>query len=105
MPSAQAKISAALANIGYRLLLMSGVGLHVFTAITAYNLVDPGMWRYIATVAAIAYPVIAQMGVAYFAWRESGSMINSYSVWLLAWILLLWIVLLLRALRNRFAGN
>lgn len=101
MPSAQAKIFATLADVAYRLLVMSGVGLHLFTTFTAFNLVDPGTPRYVATAAALAYPVIAEVVVAYYAWRASGSMVNSYSVWLLAWLLLLWIVLGLFALRKR----
>ena len=105
MPNANAPIFATLADYAYRLLVMSGFGLHLFTTFTAFNLVDPGASRYVAAAAALAYPVIAEVVVAYYAWRASGSMINSYSVWLLAWLLLLWIVLGLFALRKRHKGQ
>jgi hypothetical protein len=101
MLSAKKSVDAFLASIGYPLLIMSAVGLHFLTVFTAYNLVAPGVWRYVATVAAIAYPAIAEMVVAYYAWRDSGSMINSYSVWILAWLLLLFVVLGIVVLRKR----
>jgi len=101
MLSAKKSIDAFLASIGYPLLFMSALALHCFTAITAYNLVAPGVWRYVATVAAIAYPAIAEMVVAYYSWQESGSKVNAYSVWILAWLLLLFVVLGLAAIRKR----
>ena len=101
MPTAKKNIDAFLAGIGYPLLIMSAVALHFFTAFTAYNLLAPGVWRYVWTVAAIAYPAIAELVVAYYAWAESGSKINAYSVWILAWLLLLFLVLGLVAIRKR----
>jgi hypothetical protein len=104
MPGAKKSIDAFLANIGYPLLFMSAVGLHLFTAFTAYNLVAPGGWRYVATAAALAYVAIAEAVVAYYAWRDSGSMINAYSVWILAWGLLLIVVLGLATLHKHVRG-
>ncbi len=94
-------IRSFLANVGYPLLLMSAVMLHFFTAMTAYNLAGPGVWRYVAATLAFAFPPIAEVVVAYFAWRASGSMVNAYSVWLLAWLLLLFVLLGFVSMRNR----
>ena len=105
MASVQAIVLAALVTNGQRLVTMSGVGLHVFTTITAYQLIDPGIRRYVLTAAAFAYPLIAEAVVAYYAWQASGSKINSYSIWLLAWILLLLIVVALASIRNRLQEN
>jgi hypothetical protein len=57
------------------------------------------------TAAAIAYPIIAEAVVAYYAWQASGSKINGYSIWLLAWIVLLLIVFGLAAIRKRLQTN
>ena len=101
MLSAKRGLDAFLAGIAYPLLLMSAVALHFFTAFTAYNLVAPGVWRYVATVGAVAWPAIAELVVAYYVWQESGSKINAYSVWILAWLLLLFVVLGLVVVRKR----
>ncbi len=90
-----------LANVGYPLLFMSTIMLHLFTVITAYNLAAPGGWRYPAAAAAFAFPPVAEVVVAFYAWRASGSMVNAYSVWLLAWLLLLFILLGFVSIRNR----
>ena len=105
MANAQVNILAVLATNGQRLVAMSGIGLHVFTTATAYQLADPGMGRYFLAVAAFAYPVIAEAVVAYYAWQAAGSKINGYSIWLLAWILLLLIVFGLAAIRKRLQKN
>jgi len=101
MANAQVNILAALVTNGQRLVAMSGIGLHVFTTATAYQLADPGMGRYLLTAATFAYPLIAEGVVAYYVWQASGSKINAYSIWLLAWILLLLIVVGLTAIRKR----
>ena len=72
---------------------MSAIGLHLFTAVTAYGLVAPGSWRWVAAVAAWVFPAIAEAVVAFGAWRSSGSMVNAYSVWVLAWLLFFFILL------------
>ncbi len=105
MANAQVNVLAALVTNGQRLVAMSGIGLHVFTTATAYQLADPGMGRYFLAVAAFAYPVIAEGVVAYYAWQATGSKINGYSIWLLAWILLLLIVFGLAAIHKRLQKN
>jgi len=97
-------VDAFLTKIG-QLLVISAVGLHFFTAITAYGLVAPGWWRWGAAVAAWAFPVIAEVVVAFGAWRASGSMVNAYSVWFLAWLLLFFIVLGLVLIFRRPGGD
>jgi hypothetical protein len=81
-------VDAILTKIGYPLLVMSAVGLHFFTTITAYGLVAPGWWGYVASVAAWGFPPISEAVVAYYAWRASGSMVNGYSVWVLMWLVI-----------------
>lgn len=105
MRKAEAGINALLANIGYPLLIMSAVGLHFFTAITAYSLGGPSGWRYAAAAAAFAFPPVSEVVVAYYAWRSSGSMVNAYSVWILAWLLLMFIVLGLVSISKRLARD
>ena len=101
MHRTKAAINAFLASVGYPLLIMSAVGLHLFTTFTAYRLFDTVGWRYVAVAAAFAFPPIAELVVAYYAWRASGSMINGYSVWLLFWVLLLFVVLGLLSICRR----
>lgn len=74
------------------MLILSALGLHLFTAITAYKLVAPGSLRYIAAVAAWAFPAIAEAAVAVGAWRASGSIVNEYSIWVLVWLVFSFIV-------------
>ena len=105
MASAKVNMLAALVTNGERLVAMSGIALHVFTTATAYQLADPGVSRYFLTAGAFAYPIIAEAVVAYYAWQASGSKINGYSIWLLAWIVLLLIVFGLAAIRKRLQKN
>jgi hypothetical protein len=90
-----------LAYVGYPLLYMSAVMLQLFTALTAYNMVKPDDWRFVAAIAAFALPPLSNIVVAFQAWRASGSMVNSYSVWVLVWALLFLLVLGLGVLRDR----
>lgn len=75
-----------LGRITLPLLVLGGVVLHAYTALTAFRLAEGALWRWLAAVAAWITPPIAQLVVAYFAWRATGSMVNSYSFWLLAWV-------------------
>lgn len=73
-------------------LPLAGIGaafLHVYTVFTAFHLVPGPVWRWVAALAAWCTPGIAQLVVAYFAWRATGSRVNEYSSWLLGWITLL----------------
>ena len=58
-----------------------------------------------AGIRAVPRPLIAEAVVAYYAWQASGSKINGYSIWLLAWILLLLVVVGLAAMRKRLQKN
>jgi hypothetical protein len=77
------------------------VALHLYTTVTAYKLANPGLTQYIAALAAFAFFPISEGVVAYYAWKASGSMVNAYSVWLLAWLVLLFGVASLVLIRNR----
>jgi hypothetical protein len=90
-----------LTTIGYPLLLMSAVMLQLYTGLTAYNMVRDEDWRIPAAIAAFAFPPLSDAVVAYFAWRASGSMVNSYSVWILVWMLLFLVVVGFGVLRDR----
>jgi hypothetical protein len=81
-----------LTSVGYPLLFMSGVMLQLYTGLTAYNMVKAEGWRVGAAIAAFALPPLSDLIVAYYAWRATGSMVNSYSVWILAWMLLFLVV-------------
>jgi len=81
-------MGALLRNVGYPLLIWSGLALHCLTAFTAYQLAKPGLSGYGALVAAWAFPLVSEAIVAYYSWRASGSMVNSYSVWLLTWLVI-----------------
>lgn len=93
--------SPLLATVGYPLLFMSAVMLQLFTGLTAYNMVRDDAWRGPAAIAAFALPPLSDMVVAYYAWRASGSMVNSYSVWILVWMLLFLVVAGFGVLRDR----
>ncbi len=101
MRSAEDVIGAFLAKIGFPFLLLSALALHWFTVMTAYELVAPGWRRYVAAAATLAFPPVSEAVIAYYAWRASGSMVNAYSVWLLAWLLLFFVVLGLIMLQKR----
>jgi hypothetical protein len=68
---------------------IGAVMLHFYTTVVAFRLVDSWIWGCVAASAAWATPAIGELLVAYFTWRATGSMVNEYSVWLLAWIALL----------------
>ena len=90
-----------LTTIGYPLLFMSAVMLQLYTGFTAYTMVRDEEWRVPAAIAAFAFPPLSDAVVAYFAWRTSGSMVNSYSVWILVWMLLFLVVVGFGVLRDR----
>ena len=95
------RASPLLTTVGYPLLFMSAVMLQLFTGLTAYNMVADEAWRLPAAIAAFALPPLSDAVVAYYAWRASGSMVNSYSVWILVWMLLFLVVVGFGVLRDR----
>ena len=74
--------------------MISAALLHIYTAYMAFNLATTTFRGLAAALGAWIAPPIGQFMVAYAAWRASGSMVNGYSFWLLAWIGLLLAVLL-----------
>ena len=98
-------IGALLRNVGYPLLIWSGLALHSLTAVTAYRLAKPGWSGYGALVAAWAFPPVSEAVVAYYSWRASGSIVNSYTIWLLLWLVVmlsvLWLVEITKRLERR----
>jgi hypothetical protein len=93
MPTKQLWMRGVLDRLLYRLalpLLCIGAGLlHLYTTHTAFVLAGSKVSGIVAAIAAWITPPIAEFVVAYYAWRASGSMVNAYSVWILAWGILL----------------
>jgi|KBSSwiStaDraftv2_1062776.scaffolds.fasta_scaffold04191_14 hypothetical protein len=79
-------MNSLLRNVGYPLVIWSGLVLHCLTVFTAYKLAAPGWREYGAAVAAWIFPIVSEAVVAYYAWRATGSMVNGYSVWVLMWL-------------------
>ena len=86
-------------------MILGGVGLHGYTAVTAYHLASPGPAQYAAALAAYLFPLISQAVVAYYAWQKSGSRVNDYSVWILLWLLLVLVVALLAKIERRLKSS
>jgi len=105
MPGTTKKIDAFLGNVSFPLLLMSAVGLHVFTMVIAYQLAAPGPGQYLAALLAFVFFPVSEAVVAYYSWRTSGSMVNGYSVWVLLWLALLFATALLMHIGKRLARD
>lgn len=93
-------VEVLLARVAFPLLALSGFALHFYTVWFAYRLADAGPARYVAALVTYVAPPLSEAVVAYFAWREFGSKINVYSIWVFLWIVLLLAVLLLMRLRT-----
>jgi len=81
---ARQRIGATMASAGWSavtLVWVSGTILHFFTAIVAFDLAGEGLRRYVAAIAAFVFPLAGEVAVMVAAWKASGSMINSYSIW------------------------
>ena len=87
--------------MGNGLVLVSGVALHAYTVWMAYKLTAAGWLQFVAVYAAYAFPPFSELVMIFVARRETGSWINGYSFWVLAWSALLVIVLALSAYRHR----
>lgn len=106
MPLSRLSHSFATLIDRLRTPLTVGVGigafaLHAFTAVTAYSLCNGGPMRYWAAFGAWMLPGVAEAIVAYFAWEATGSRVNGYSIWLLAWVLLVIAALSLQYVARR----
>jgi hypothetical protein len=89
-------LSWVLYRVALPMLAISAALLHAYTVVSAFNLSPRGALSWAAAVAAWCTPIFAQLAVSYAAWRETGSRVNAYSSWLLAWIALLAAVMVLR---------
>jgi hypothetical protein len=69
------------AMFGLHLIWISGAMLHFFTAIVAFE-----AGGFLAGGAAFAFPIVGEIGVGIYAWNTSGSFVNGYSIWVLAWL-------------------
>jgi hypothetical protein len=100
-PRAAARWS--LDHVGLPTLGIGAAFLHIYTVVTAFNLASERAWDWAVVLAAWITPPIAQLVVAYYAWRATGSMVNGYSFWLLAWTAWLLGVVFLATLVRRSA--
>jgi uncharacterized membrane protein len=93
---------AFLNRIAYPAVIMAGLALHAYTGVMAYALAGQSPLKYAVALAAWALPGIAQLVVSYYAWQQSGSVVNSYSIWVLAWLVLCFgVTLFARVIRGR----
>jgi hypothetical protein len=102
------RIGAVMASAGWSavtLVWVSGTILHFFTAIVAFDLAGNGLRRYVAAIAAFIFPLAGEVAVMVAAWKASGSMINSYSIWVLLWVAFGFSIYCLIAFGNRLAGR
>lgn len=86
---ARQRIGATMVSAGWSavtLVWVSGTILHFFTAIFAFDLAGGGVRRYVASIAAFIFPLAGEVAVMVAAWKASGSMVNSYSIWVLLWV-------------------
>jgi hypothetical protein len=92
---------------GTKLLLqlwgLSGAILHFYTVGGAFFLADGGLLGVIAGFAALCLPVVSWLVVFGSSWMETGSFINNYSLWFLAWLAFSALLLALTPLGARFA--
>jgi hypothetical protein len=105
MPKLAHVLDVFLSNLGYPLLLIGGIMLHFFTAITAYQLLAPGFRAYLAGAGAFMFPGIAEIAVVFYARRATGSLVNAYSIWVLAWITFALFLYGLRTIRRNLARD
>jgi hypothetical protein len=106
--AARERIGAVMTSAGWSavtLVWVSGTILHFFTAIVAFDLAGNGLRRYIAAIAAFVFPLAGEVAVMVAAWKASGSMINSYSIWVLLWVAFGFSIYCLIAFGNRLAGG
>ena len=102
------RLGATMASAGWAavtLVWVSGTILHFFTAIVAFDLAGEGLRRYVAAIAAFVFPLAGEVAVMVAAWKASGSMVNSYSIWVVLWIAFGFAIYCLIAFGNRLAGG
>ncbi len=64
---------------------LSGAILHFYTIGAAFFLVGGGVRGVVASLGALCLPVISWLAVFIGTWVATGSFVNDYSVWFLAW--------------------
>ena len=99
--SQSANLIDRLANALTPAVAIGALAIHVFTAVTAFELWNGGPIRYWAAAAAWALPGISEAVVAYQTWQATGSRVNYYTVWMVAWLGLVLAVALLRVMARR----
>lgn len=77
-------------TIGTKALLLlwglSGAILHLVTIATAYVLAEGGLLGVAAGFVALCLPLVSWVGVFVWSWVAKGTVINSYSQWVVGWL-------------------
>ena len=77
-------------TIGTKVLLLSwglsGAILHLVTISTAYVLAGGELKGVAAGLVALCLPLVSWIGVFVWSWVARGTVINSYSQWLVGWL-------------------
>lgn len=77
-------------TIGTKVLLLfwglSGAILHLVTISTAYVLAGGELKGVAAGFVALCLPLVSWIGVFVWSWVAKGTVINSYSQWLVGWL-------------------
>lgn len=82
---------------------LSGAILHFYTMAGAFFLAGGGLLGVVAGFVALCLPVISWIAVFGWSWAATGSFLNNYSQWFLAWLGLSVVLLALVPLGARFA--
>lgn len=65
---------------------LSGAILHLVTISTAYVLAGGGLKGVAAGFVALCLPLVSWIGVFVWSWVARGTVINSYSQWVVGWL-------------------
>lgn len=93
-----------LNGVAYPFLAISGTALHLYTMGVVFYQVHPKYLAFLAAIGAWVTPGLSQFVVAYYTWSATGSKLNYYSTWFLAWLVLLMLVMLLAKLVKHFGA-
>ena len=105
---ARKRIGETMVSAGWSavtLVWVSGTILHFFTAIFAFDLAGHGIRRFVWSAFAFLFPLAGEVAVTVAAWKASGSMVNSYSIWVLLWVAFGFAVYCLIAFGNLLAQD
>ena len=93
-----------LSDVATPFLAFSGAALHLYTVVVIFDLLHPKYLGFLAAIGVWVTPGPSQFVVAYYTWSVTGSKLNYYTVWLLAWLVLLTLVMLFAKLVKRFGA-